>query len=373
MKVAFPHMGNMYMPLKVLFDTMEIDYVLPAGCNKKTLEYGIKHSPEFICLPFKTLLGDFLHCVENGADTIFFGGGCGQCRLGYYGDLHDEIIKSIGYKAEFICIDLSNMTVKEVMEKLKPMTNGVSVSKKLKGVLYAIRTVFTVDKLYKHACYVRCRELNKGCTDTIMREFQNRVRTVKDYRGLKQAIRLTKNRLNRTKVDKKFKPLKIAIVGEMYAATESYVNLDIEKKLGNMGIEVHNKLSIANWIMEHFIKKLIPIKSKNTPHEAGKEFMKTDDIGGHGLETIGNAIVSGRKRFDGVIHIYPFTCMPEIIAQCTFSEIQEKYNIPIMTLIIDEMTGDAGYLTRIEAFVDMLARKRELTKPTIGPGIANEA
>ena len=117
---------------------------------------------------------------------------------------------------------------------------------------------------------------------------------------------------------------------------------------------VVNKVSISSWIMENFLKKIVPTKSKNLPHEAGQEFMKTDDIGGHGLETIGNAILSGKEKYDGVIHLYPFTCMPEIIAQSTFYEIQRKYNIPIMTLIIDEMTGEAGYMTRVEAFIDML-------------------
>jgi len=28
-------------------------------------------------------------------------------------------------------------------------------------------------------------------------------------------------------------------------------------------------------------------------------------------------------------------------------------------LIIDEMTGEAGYMTRIEAFVDLLRKRRE--------------
>ena len=52
--------------------------------------------------------------------------------------------------------------------------------------------------------------------------------------------------------------------------------------------------------------------------------------------------------------------MPEIIAQSTLVEVQKKYGIPIMTLIVDEMTGEEGYKTRLEAFVDMIEmRKRQ--------------
>ena len=49
--------------------------------------------------------------------------------------------------------------------------------------------------------------------------------------------------------------------------------------------------------------------------------------------------------------------MPEIVAQSTFSEIRKKYDIPIMSLVIDELTGEAGYITRLEAFVDMIKLK----------------
>lgn len=299
-----------------------------------------------------------MYGIEKGADTILFCGGLGQCRLGYYGDLHAEILKSIGYNVEFICIDLTYMTIKEVVEKLKPLTEDKGLLKILKGIVCATRTVFMVDKLYKLAGYTRCREVTKGYTDHVMKRFHSEVQNAKGYKAIMKQINLAKWTLQTIKIDKRLKLLKVAIVGEIYAAVEPYVNLDIERKLGNMGVEVYNKLGISHWIMEHFVKKILPAKSKNTPHEAGKEFMRTDDIGGHGLETIGNAILSGKHKYDGVIHLYPFTCMPENIAQSTFREIQRKYNIPIMTLIIDEMTGEAGYMTRIEAFIDMLERKK---------------
>lgn len=71
--------------------------------------------------------------------------------------------------------------------------------------------------------------------------------------------------------------------------------------------------------------------------------------------------------FDGVVHIYPLTCMPEIVAQSTFNEVQKKYNIPIMTLIVDEMTGEAGYTTRLEAFIDMILMKKKASAALHSP------
>ncbi|MCL5072839.1 MAG: hypothetical protein M1308_18375, partial [Actinobacteria bacterium] len=134
----------------------------------------------------------------------------------------------------------------------------------------------------------------------IMRQFHNKIQKAKGYKAINGVIASTKKALKNMRIDRQFNPLKIAIVGEIYAAAEPYINLDIERKLGNMGIEVHNKLGVSMWIMEHMIKKILPFRSRNKPHEAGKEFMRTDDIGGHGLETIGNSILCAKNKYDGI-------------------------------------------------------------------------
>lgn len=359
MRITFPHMGDAYIPVKVLLDCAGIEYVMPPVSGKGLLEQGILHSPEFACLPFKTIMGDFLYGIEHGADCILFGGGCGQCRFGYFGKLQDEILKSIGYNVNFIYLDLSNISFKEVLEKIKPLTEGKSIFNLSKAILNALITVFKVDRINELCRFTRCREINKGQTNKIMYRFHNEVQIARGYKSINKIIRSTIKELKQVALDKKHKPLRVALVGEIYVAAHPQINFEIEKKLGNMGVEVHNTLGISYWIKEHFIKKLIPFKIKNKDHEAGKEFMKTDDIGGHGLSSIGASIRRAKKGFDGVVHIYPFTCMPEIIVQSTFNEVQQKYNIPIMTLIVDEMTGEAGYTTRLEAFIDMIMMKKK--------------
>ena len=41
-----------------------------------------------------------------------------------------------------------------------------------------------------------------------------------------------------------------------------------------------------------------------------------------------------------------------------FPTMREDHEIPILTLIMDEQTGKAGYITRLEAFVDLMRRKK---------------
>ncbi|MEG3070657.1 MAG: hypothetical protein RQM92_07405 [Candidatus Syntrophopropionicum ammoniitolerans] len=46
-----------------------------------------------------------------------------------------------------------------------------------------------------------------------------------------------------------------------------------------------------------------------------------------------------------------------------FIELEAKQHgdIPFMTLMIDEHTGEAGMTTRLEAFVDMVRRRKEVS------------
>ena len=38
--------------------------------------------------------------------------------------------------------------------------------------------------------------------------------------------------------------------------------------------------------------------------------------------------------------------------------MREDHNIPILTLVMYEQSGKAGYITRLEAFVDLMRRKK---------------
>lgn len=40
------------------------------------------------------------------------------------------------------------------------------------------------------------------------------------------------------------------------------------------------------------------------------------------------------------------------------SRAARKFNKPVLNLSVDEQTGEAGFVTRIEAFTDMLFRKK---------------
>ena len=59
---------------------------------------------------------------------------------------------------------------------------------------------------------------------------------------------------------------------------------------------------------------------------------------------------------DGMIFITSFSCGPDSLMGEVLKQQAEKNNMPFMLLTVDEHTAEAGFVTRLEAFADMLAR-----------------
>lgn len=85
-------------------------------------------------------------------------------------------------------------------------------------------------------------------------------------------------------------------------------------------------------------------------------------LGADGAETIAHTLEMIEQKYDGIIHIKPFGCSPEINAMPMLQNISKDYDIPIMYLTFDEQTTATGIKTRIEAFYDMLVMKKEKIK-----------
>jgi len=66
-------------------------------------------------------------------------------------------------------------------------------------------------------------------------------------------------------------------------------------------------------------------------------------------------------QVDGIIHLTAFGCGPDSMVDKLMELTAKEYsNIPYMSLTIDEHSGDAGVSTRLEAFTDMVKRKKEV-------------
>lgn len=351
-------MGNIYITVKSLLDDLQVDYVIPPYNNKKALELGIRYSPETACIPLKMNIGNYIQAYEMGADTILTAGGCGPCRYGYYSEMTRHILKDSEYNMEVIALEVGDKKLLEILQLLKDVLGKIKPIKIINAIRKATVVAQRVDALEELVFKLRPREVQKGCCDKIYEGFQKEVLDTLGSSKILNCIETTNRKLLAIELNGDIQPLKIGIVGDIYTTIDQFSNYNINKKLGSLQVQVHRFTTISEWIVDQIIKKTFYIKGNISYQEPSKKYIGAM-IGGHAQETVGNTVLCAQNGYDGVIQIFPFGCTPEIVAKSMFPAIEEDNDLPIMTLIMDEMTGEAGYVCRLEAFVDCLTKRRE--------------
>jgi predicted nucleotide-binding protein (sugar kinase/HSP70/actin superfamily) len=120
-----------------------------------------------------------------------------------------------------------------------------------------------------------------------------------------------------------------------------------------MGCEVYRSMYLSDWVNHSTWPKFFTRRSGQDIINKSKPYIEIG-IGGHERMNIGSIINYKEAGFDGVIHLMPFACLPELVTQSMAPRISKDWQMPILTLALDEQTGIANNLTRIEAFVELL-------------------
>ena len=358
MKITFPHMGNQYIATKVLLQELNLDIVIPPANSQKTLDVGTRYSPESMCLPLKLNIGNIVESAKKGANTVVFTGSCGPCRFGYYTILQREIVKEIGVDMDFVLLDPPKGDYNTLVKRIFSLTQTKNLYKIGRALQRGVQILHQIDRLDRIAHYKRPRQKNRGELDLYYDDFHRRVRKTWGYRETADLINQTKEKFLSIEEDPGRKVLRIGIVGEIYTIIEPFVNLYLERKLGDMGVEIEKSLETSRWLTEHLFLNPLGLSGERDTYKAAKPYLRTL-IGGHARETIGYSVKYAKRGFDGIIQIYPLTCMPEIVAQAILPSVSRDYSLPYLCLIVDEMTGESGFTTRLEAFIDLITRRRE--------------
>lgn len=356
-KVSLPHLGNYHIPLSVLFTLgFDIEYIVPPPISSKTLEIGSRHSPEFVCAPFKYTLGNFIEAIEAGADTLVQV--AGSCRLDYYGELQELILADLGYKVNFINLaGMKKLDPLSVYLRLKQFNPQASLGRIARVLPLAVRMVECMDKVED---YIRKNvgfAADQDLFEKTHREFLRDLRDVRSRRDLDILYRDYKKRFQDIEVQSPPNPLRVGIVGEYYTIMEPFSNHFIEKELAAKGIVVDRWLNVTNTLL-HAPKE---IKEKVKPYTSYA-------MGATSMATISRALRMAKMGYDGIIHVKSFGCTPEVDAMPVLQNISRDYQIPILFLSFDTHTEKTGFITRLEAFYDMIVMKKRKRKREYLPG-----
>jgi len=354
MRVGMPHMGNVQVPFRAMLDQLDVEYVAAPASSQRTLSLGARHSPEGLCIPFKMTLGNLIEAAELGADTLLMPGSYGTCRLGYYTRVQEQVLRQLGYDVEVIQMGVSEKKLLGILEMVRRISGDASWGRIWRAFRFGVAKINAIDGFEQAAQKLRPRETVAGAANGIYARAITAIDSAGDYGTLKRAKRDFTAEMAAVPRDDSYEPLIVGITGEFFVVLEPFSSFDVEQELGKLGVEVRRKTFISEWLRFSFFLNPFGINENSRIHRDARPYLKRD-IGGDGWESVGEKVLHA-GNWDGLVHLAPFTCMPEIIAQNIMPTTREK--LPVLTILCDEQIARAGVVTRLEAFVDLLKRKR---------------
>lgn len=300
-----------YAPLyETFFKELGCDVIVSDRTNSKILADGLSASNNELCLPIKLLYGHVIN-LKDRADFIF---------LPY-------IIST--KKGSYVCPKLigapdmlkANMTV-------KLLSIDMDMHSPYKSFFFALKEIaFNIDanplKIY-HA-------------------YTTAVQAQERFDKLRQEGALFDDAMHGvTRQSSKEKT--IAVIGHSYTFNDDYTSSDLLRKFEKKDI----KVITSDMLSEDEIDKILSRIKHKTHWNLGNRILAA-------------AIkYSSMKDVDGIIYMTPFGCSSDSLVK-EYMEVHMKEK-PFMTLTVDEHSGDTGMITRLEAFIDMIERKKASAK-----------
>ena len=294
MKVGIPRglLYDQFHPFFTRFFTeLGAELVISPQTNKSILDAGVQYCVDEACLPGKGFHGHVCH-LRDRCDLVFI----------------PRIMQL--YKGEYICPKFCGLP--------EMVTNSIpGLPEVISHPVYATTMARLRQWAMASACPItRDRRRVKSALEAAVDE-QSRFRTGYHDQGY---------------------PIKVALAGHPYTLYDTFINMNIKKKLNNLGVGV---------ITEEFAG------GEDTAQEVRALFKKP--FWTFARKTYGFiAAHASKKHVQGVVYISSFACgIDSVIIELVRDRIKD---FPMLVLKIDEHTGEAGVDTRVEAFADMLER-----------------
>ena len=350
--IAIPNLGNYSIAFASLVRPMGVDAWTCTQASAETMALGVAAAPENACVPFKVYLGHFLKAMQEGVDYAVMVNSTGACRLRYYAVLMRKILADHGSKMHFFSLGYDGIKP-PLVRHFDP-----SIPTALRCAARMFQKIRAVDEIECAAWRTRPRETRGGTTTRLMEACLaelDEAETVRDIRALRGSIR---KRFTDVETAPTRRVLKVGLVGEAAVLRDKYVNHDMEGTLGGLGVQVRNFFQMGAELKNIFRVGLGNEFSERRQLKRARPYVTSKRVGGHSLDSAANTVRCAQERYDGVVHVCPAGCMPEVSIRTVLGRIAEDMNTPVLELSFDEHTSHVGISTRLEAFVEILRERR---------------
>lgn len=352
-RMAIPNLGNYTLALDAGVRSLGIEPWSSTLTSAEAMTLGIAAAPESLCLPFKAHLGHFLAADDAGCEHALMVNSRGTCRLTYYRTLIENIMRDQGRKIRIWGLG-SDGFKPPVIRHFDP-----GVVPFVKGVWLGLQKIKSIDTLEIAAWETRAREGERGATSLVQRQCLADLSAANNAREVRALHRDFAARFARIERRSDVRPLRVGLVGEVSVLRDRTLNQNTEELLGHLGVEVRNFFLLGAELGNIFG---LPI-GKGRAHTR-KQLAKIAEpwlknpVGGHALDSVAHTLLCAEAGYDGMVHLAPAGCMPEVSVRPILSAISRSKGIPVLELSFDEHSSPVGVATRLEAFVDILLQRR---------------
>lgn len=296
--------------VELFFNALDIDTVLSPCTTKKTIERGNQLSIDEACLPIKVCMGHLAYFEENKVDKVFLPRVISIEKRKFicpkFLGLPDYAKSAFKDNLDIFAPDIKVDGIKGLQKSLTNLAQELPVNKN--KVRQALNAVIKVYNLHKN-------QLVQG-------------------KNLKQVL---------TNQKKRDKGITIALIGHGYNIYDEGISLDIFNKVTEQ----------AN------VKTLEMYSEKEI--ELGKRFLPKPLFWSYGEKILASSLYSLKyKDVDGIVIVTAFGCGPDSFVNELIQQFHKKNSeVPLMILTLDEHSAEAGLVTRLEAFMDLISLRRK--------------
>jgi predicted nucleotide-binding protein (sugar kinase/HSP70/actin superfamily) len=376
----------------------------------KALQLGKQYTSGKECFPCQITLGDLLYHLEREKELLgeafnpenylyFMAESGGPCRFGMYNKLHRIILESMDGFSKTRIASLTAEDSYSVGGLMKP-------EEKTHFRRSAYVAVVIADILDRMLWRTRPYEKEKGQAEAYYHKTLENMCLAVEIHGRKkrfqQIYRILEEAVGKAQdiVDPKIspKPL-IGMVGEIYLRSHTKSNQDLIKLLESYGGEVVNA-SLAEWVnyvsydnmhkakrkailalrqrdlkslrqnlrmwlsnrieltyqyfrMDQVYRRAKKYLNIYEDHKIDKLEKQLDNgrlfsfqVGTEAALSIGGALEYCRHGFDGIVNVFPFTCMPSTMCSAVLKPLLDRKQIPYI-----DAAYDGTYQPNLEAAI----------------------
>ncbi|MCX6090769.1 MAG: acyl-CoA dehydratase activase-related protein, partial [Candidatus Atribacteria bacterium] len=314
-----------YALWKTFLEELGGEVVISPPSNKPIIQRGLTYGVEEICFPVKVFLGHS-HLLAEKVDFLFI----------------PRVVSF--HKGEYNCPKILGLPdlVRNLFQIPGERIIDDEINMRDKGYLGWRQGYLNLGRHFTHD------------DRRIMRALDQAEKAHQDYRekvknGIHPEI-LIDGHLPLPERSKK-----VLILGHTYLVNDRYINMDIIQKINQLGYSVIT----ADMVDENRIRHAL--------HSIPKPSFWT--ISNEVLGSALSYIKEKARNVEGFIHLVSFECGPDSLVGELIERQLRRDNqlIPYLRFEIDEHTGEAGLITRLEAFADMMKWRDDTFESYLSP------